>query len=311
VAYRSTRERWVVMRLAPFRRIACAWMLTVVSFAANAQATAKPAPAPMKGLCDTDWPNATYAIEVGSEKNAGKPLRTFDANRPMEVYDLDSGRYLFGTKGEVEHVVGQFLEKDDAKAALAQVETRRRDLWKPSSPPFIRYPGAYIATQNPTCKISRANPAVEKSSWVIESNGLLFVGTQRQCVGKDRVKKVSVVACDGMTNLLTDTVSAACNEVAQIDSCIYPITPGVFLFQHSYSYAGGTEIDLRAYDVRNKKKVFSLENSQEGGPETELVTIEDHDKDGVPEIVFRVAGTDEVTRVLKWKSGTYVETKTK
>ena len=279
--------------------------------AANAEDATHPAPAAMKRLCDTDWPTAAYAIRVGKDKNEGKPLRAYDPNRPTAVYDIDAGRYLFGPKGEIDHVVGRFTDKEDAKPVLKEIAERRAELWVSYRPPFIDYPGAYIVNESPTCKITRDNAVVDKSSWILELDGVLVVGTQRDCAGNKRVKKVTVVGCDGLKTLVTDTVTAPCAEVAQIDSCIYRVAPGVLLFEHSYSYPGGSENDLRAYDIRNRKKVFGLEHGQEGGPETELVGVEDQDKDGTPEIVFRVAGTDEVTRILKWKNGKYTESKAK
>jgi len=278
--------------------------------AAGAEDAPRSAPTATKKLCDTDWPTAAYAIRVGKDKNWGKPLRAYDPRRPMAVYDVDAGRHLFGPKGEIDHVVGRFTDEKDAKPVLKEV-AQKRGLWASYRPPFIDYPGAYIVTESPTCKITRDNPVVDKSSWILELDGVLVVGTQRDCAGTKRVKKVTVVGCDGLKNLVTDTVTASCDEVAQIDTCIHRVEPGVILFEHSYSYPGGTQVDLRAYDIRKRKKVFSLENGQEGGPETELVGVEDQDKDATPEIVFRIAGTDEVIRVLKWKNGKYVESKTR
>ena len=275
---------------------------------ANAGDVAQAAPPAAKKFCDTDWPTAAYAIRVGKDKNSGKPLRAYDPRLPMAVYDVDSSRYLFGRKDEITHVIGRFSDKKDAEPVLKEVE-QKVGLWANYRPPFIDYPGAYIVSERPTCTITRDNPIVDKSSWILELDRALVVGTQRDCTGSKRVKNVTVVGCDGLKNLMTDTVTAPCNEVAQIDTCIHRVAPGVILFEHSYSYPGGTQVDLRAYDIGKRRKVFSLENGQEGGPETELVGVEDQDKDAAPEIVFRVAGTDQVTRVLNWKNGKYVERK--
>jgi hypothetical protein len=304
-----------VTRFPAVRTIPGGLLLMAMSLAAPLAASAEDAPhapaAAMDRLCDTDWPTAAYAIRVGKDRNWGKPLRAYDPRRPMAVYDVDAGRYLFGPKGEIDHVVGRFTDKKDATPVLKEIEKERAELWMSYRPPFIDYPGAYLVTGSPTCKITRDNPVVDKSSWILELDGVLVVGTQRDCDGTKRVKNVTVVGCDGLRTVVTDTVTASCGEVAQIDTCIHRVEPGVLLLEHSYSYPGGSEVDLRAYDIRKKKKVFSLDNGQEGGPETELVAVEDHDKDATPEIVFRVAGTDEVTRVLKWKNGKYRESKTR
>ena len=285
-------------------------LLGALASAAGAENAPRPAPAAKTRLCDADWPTAAYAIRVGKDKNQGNTLRAYDPNRPTAVYDLDAGRYLFGPKGEIDHVVGRFTDKKDAQAALKQVQAEP-DLWVGHRSPFIDYPGAYLVTESPTCKISRDNPVVDKSSWILELDGVLMVGTERDCAGAKRVKTVTVVGCDGLKNLVSDTVTASCDEVAQIETCVYRVEPGVILFKHSYSYPGGSQIDLRGYDIRKGKKVFSLENGQEGGPETELVDVEEQGKDATPKIVFRVAGTNQVTRVLQWKNGKYTESKTR
>ena len=86
--------------------------------------------------------------------------------------------------------------------------------------------------------------------------------------------------------------------------------PGVFAFKHSYSApAQGTQLHLRVYDVPKKKRLHSLEAGHDGGPETELMSVEDIDKDGVPEIVHTIAGTGERTSVLKWTKGKFAKVK--
>ena len=74
---------------------------------------------------------------------------------------------------------------------------------------------------------------------------------------------------------------------------------------------------VRVHDVRKKKRLFHLEDSNGGitppgiDPETEpRTTLEDVDQDGSPEIVSTVPKTGQRTQVRKWRQGKFVETRT-
>ncbi|WP_239014843.1 hypothetical protein [Archangium violaceum] len=164
-------------------------------------------------------------------------------------------------------------------------------------------------TNSPTCKISRKNPVIDPASWILEKGGVLLVGAESECKNGQFSKTITVVSCDGMKNLMTESVSVPC-DAGRVNSCIYPVVPGVFAFEHSYSApAQGTQVRLRVYDIAKKKRLHAIDAGHDGGPETELMSVEDIDRDDVPEIVRTIAGTGERTTVLKWNKGRFSEVK--
>ncbi|QRK13994.1 hypothetical protein JQX13_38350 [Archangium violaceum] len=260
-------------------------------------------------LCDSNWDSRSLGIEIGERKNDGKPLQPYDPANPMAPYDLPGDRYLFGQKGKVYRTIGKFTDKKEGEEALRKVETEMTHLYTNAYPPFLTSPGAYLVTESPTCKIDRKNPVIDPSSWILEKNGVLLVATDAGCTRGQHTKKITVVSCDGMKNLVTDSITAPC-EANRITTCIHPVAPGVFAFEHYYSQPGsGTEVRLRVYDVRKKKRLQSIDRSNDEGPDTELMNVSDVDKDGVPEIVFSIAGSGKQTSMLKWTKGRFVEAK--
>ncbi len=288
-------------RVSSARRWALSAVCALVVLGAPGQGRAE-------GLCDSDWERPNLVIEIGERENDGKPLQSYDPNQPMAPYELPGERYLFREKGMVSRVVGRFSDRKEGEAALKEVLTEMSHLWTNAYPPFLSSPGAYLVTESPTCKVTRRNPVIDPSSWILEKNGVLLVGTETSCTRARLTKKVTVVSCDGMKNLVSDSVTAPC-EAGQVTTCIHPIAPDVFAFEHFYSQPGGTEVRLRIYDVRKKKRLHSFDSSHGGGLDTELMSVEDVDKDGVPEIVHSIAGTGEKTSVLKWSKGRFVKVK--
>jgi hypothetical protein len=259
-------------------------------------------------LCDTEWDDGQYnIIQLDERKDDGKPLEPFVPSDPMYPYELRGERYLFGEKGRVYRAVGRFEDRNEAQSALRKVESER-----PSLRPFVTRMGPYLVPGSTTCKATPVarmkNPGIDSASWLLEQDGLLLAGTRTECKAGLRTKKVSVLSCDGMKTLMTDSVTAPC-EAQRVDTCIRPIVPGVVLFEHSYSMPGGTTLSLRVQDLQRKKRLQTLEASQEGGPDTELLSVEDVDQDGVPELVYSLAGSGQRTRVLKWTKNRFVETK--
>lgn len=260
-------------------------------------------------LCDSDWDSRSFVVAIGERKKDDKPLQSYDPSQPMAPYELSGERYLFGEKGRVYRVVGRFSDKKEGDAALRQVETEMTHLYTNAYPPFLTTLGAYRVTESPMCKVTRDNPVIDPSSWILEKNGVLLVATEPGCTGGKLTKKLTVVSCDGKKNLVTDSVTAPC-EAGRVNTCVYPIAPDIFAFEHYYSQPGaGTEVRLRVYDVRKKKRLQSIDRSNDAGPDTELMNVEDVDKDGVPEIVFSTAGSGQRTSMLKWSKGKFVEVK--
>lgn len=285
---------------AGWRTLLAVWAL--VALAAPQRARAEP-------LCDQEWNGRTLVIQLGERKNDGSPLLPYDPQQPMNPYEFLGDRYLFREKGVVYRAVGRYQDRTEGKAALKQVYNEMPHLYTGAYPPLLTTPGAYLVTDSPTCKISRKNPVIDPASWILEKDGVLLVGAQTECKKGQLTKTITVVSCDGMKNLMTDSVSAPC-DMERVNSCIYPVVPGVFAFEHSYSApAQGTQLRLRVYDVPKKKRLHSIDAGHDGGPETELMSVQDIDNDGVPEIVHTIAGTGERTSVLKWTKGKFAKVK--
>jgi len=280
----------------------------VPTVSAPTPSTASPAPAHAEPLCDTDWMDGQlFVIRVGERKEDGTPPEPFRPSDPMYPYELRGGRFLFGEAGKVIRLAGRFEELEEAQEAK-----RRLDAEWPSARASVTTLGPYLLPESRTCKVTpmsrMKNPVIDEASWLMDKDGVLLAGTRTQCKNGLLTKKVTVMSCDGMKNLRTDSVQAPC-EALRIDTCVRPVVPGVVLLEHSYSKAGGTIIHLRVLDLARKKRVQSLKEAHEGGPDTELVGVEDLDQDGVLEIVYRRARDDALTRVLKWSKGRFVETR--
>lgn len=271
----------------------------------------------MESPCDTDWVNGRARIIVLSyRKDDGKPLTPFRPSDPMYPYELRAGRFLFGDPDTIITAVGRFEDDEEAEVALKQVELER-----PSTRSFITVMGPYLFPESPTCRVTlRArgkNPTIDAASWIAEKEGVLLAGSQTQCKNGRLTKKVTVMSCDGMKNLLTDTSEHVCDEEPRhVDTCVYAMEPGVVLLKHAYTLNGVTTIRARAFDVRKKKQVYKQDITNGGGlpggdPENQPETdFEDVDQDGIPELVVSVPDTGQRTSVRKWKQGRFVEAKT-
>ncbi|HYO69028.1 MAG TPA: hypothetical protein VEU33_23405 [Archangium sp.] len=260
-------------------------------------------------LCDHAWDGRTMVIQIGERKNDGTPLEPHDPRQPMKPYEFLGDRHLFREKGVVYRAVGRFQDRAEGEAARDQVYTDMTHLYTGAYLPRLTTPGAYLVTDSPKCNISRKNPVIDPASWILEKDGVLLVGAQTECKKGQLTKTITVVSCDGMKNLMTDSVSAPC-DAGRVTSCIHPVVPGVFAFDHSYSApAQGTQVRVRVYDIPKKKRLHTIDAGHDGGPETELMSVQDIDKDGVPEIVHTIAGTGERTSVLKWSTGKFAKVK--
>ena len=265
--------------------------------------------------CDTDWPDGqTRIIQIEKRKDDGKPLEPFKPDDPLYPYEIRGSRYLFRDKRMIYTVAGKFDDDQEGEAALRTLEARR-----PASRPFLTTPGAYLVTEAPTCKITednRSNAAIDSASWILEREGVLLAGVQSGCSNGTVTKKVTVISCNGMKNLLTDTVKQVCDRPRRVDTCVYTLEPGVLLLKHKYTIEGATDVYLRVYDVRKKKRLYNQEESYGPGlpglspyntePKTD---VEDVDQDGIPEIVSSQPRTGERLSVRKWQKGKFVETR--
>jgi hypothetical protein len=297
---------------------------TPASPPATAPAPSTPAPVPAAAAkadaespCDTDWVDGrALIIALGHRKDDGKPLTPFRPDDPMYPYELPGSRFLFTSTEErsVIKAVGRFDDRKEAEAALKQVEVER-----PSTRAFITVLGPYLVPASPTCRVTRlargTNPTIDASSWIVEKEGVLVAGSQTPCTNGKLTKKVTVMSCDGMKNLMTDTSVHVCDHTRHVDTCVYAMEPGVVLLKHAYTLNGVTTVRARAFDVRKKKQVYKQEFTHGSGlpgddtpnqPETD---IQDVDGDGVPELVVDVPDTGQRTSVRKWSKGKFVETR--
>jgi len=279
-------------------------------------APAPPATNRAEAACDAEWfDGQALIIQIGERKDDGKPLEPFTPGDPMYPYELRGSRFLFSEEGMVYKAVGWFEDKAVGEAALEKVRSER-----PRARAFLTKPGPYLVPESPTCKVSplarTKNPAIDLASWLLEKEGVLLAGSQTPCKDGLLTKKVTVMSCDGMKNLFTDTSQHVCESTRHVDTCVYSLEPGILLLEHTYTLNGETTLRVRVHDVRKKKRLFHLEASNGGitppgvDPETEpRTTLQDVDQDGSPEIVSTVPKTGQRTQVRKWRQGKFVETR--
>ncbi|WNG19897.1 hypothetical protein [Cystobacter fuscus] len=286
--------------------------LSLLTSAASFLLGTAPAPAHAEErLCDSEWGAKSLTIEIGERKNDGQPLQSYNPSKPFGPYDLLGDRYLFAEKGVVYRTVGTFTDRQEGEEALKTVYMEMTHLYTGAYKPYLTSLGPYLVNDASTCKVNRDNPVIDPASWIMEKDKVLLVGqATTACERGQTTKKLTVVSCDGKKNLLTDSVSAPC-EAGRVTTCIHPLAPGVFIFEHFYSSPGsGTSVNLRVYDTAKKKKLKALSWVNEGGPEAEVLGVEDVDKDGVPEIVRSIAESGKPTSLFKWKNGKLTEVKT-
>lgn len=278
------------------------------------------ASSPATPLCDTHWDDGhDYVIHIDEQKDDARQLLPFNPNQPMTPYELRGARYLYREKGRIYRTVGRFQDEQDGEAMLRKVEGEMTHLYTSAYPPFLAKLGAYLASESPTCKVSqksRTNRAIDSASWVLEKEGVLVAGSQSACSNGTLTKKLTVISCDGTKNLLTDSVEHVCDADRRVDTCIYTLEPGILLFEHEYTLSGATSFDLRVYDVRKKKRLYTQKGSYGPGlpgfePDNNepRTAVEDVDQDGIPELVSTLPKTRQRTSVRKWRQGQFVETR--
>jgi hypothetical protein len=278
-----------------------------------------------KALCDDDWEGGFWTVEVNQLKNDGKvpSAKPYDPQKPREPWFAPEGQYIrMGYYGDPERrnkglpanqiikMLGRFYDRKEADAFLKKMysDSALGAHMNPRYPPFVSSPGALLVSDKYTCTLNKENDTLRKATWIVEVDGRLFAGAETACKQGKKRKTVTVVDCAGEKTVVADVLDAPCG--VSIRSCLYPLPDEAFALDHVYSEAGeGTSVVVRAYDLKKKQRVFSAEETNDGGPETVLMSVDDVDGDGVPEIVHRVAGTDKVVEKLKWRNRRYAEVK--
>lgn len=269
-----------------------------------------------KALCDDEWYGGFWTIAVDEKKYDGnaKNLKDYDPQHPDEAWQVLSERY-FGLKDccgniRLHRFLGRFYDRKEADAFLRRVykDSGLARHLNPRYPPTIIKPDALLVSDKFACTLNKENDVLRHADWIVELEGNLFAGAESRCTpGKNTKKKsITVVDCSGSKKVLVDTLDVPCGT--SVRSCLYPLPDQAFALDHVYSEAGeGTSVVVRAYDIKKKLRVFSVDETNDGGPDAELISVEDVDGDGVPEIVHRVAGTDEIVSKMKWRNRRFIK----
>jgi hypothetical protein len=255
-------------------------------------------------MCDDLWDGKFYTVGVDSFRYDPKAITAYDPQKPEAPWVVREGRYLrVGFNANyAKRFIGRFDTDKEAAAFEQKImrESRFGQFLNPRYPMHVVGVGALLVSESFTCKPNLSNAAMAEATWIKEVDGRLIVGGETECKGGKKKKTVSVVDCAGVKTLLTDTISVPCS--ARVTSCLGPLPEAAILFEHMYSDDGSTNVAVRAYDIGKRKQVFKRDEANEGGPDAILLNMKDVDGDGAPEVVYQVAGTDEVVEQWKWRN---------
>jgi hypothetical protein len=312
-----------------------ATVATVLMMAGTASADEKPAqggtPA-MKQLCDDQWEGGFWTIEVDRLKNDEKTpvVKAYDPQKPSIPWVAPEGTYLrmgyfqdpdSRNKGLPAKffikMVGRFDDRKDAEALIKKMP-RDVDLsvhLNPRYPPYVSAPGAYLASDKYTCVLNKESDLLSKARWIAELDGHLFAGAESACKDGKKRKTVSIVDCQGKKTLATDTWTAPCED-AQIQSCLFSLSPGWVAIRQDYSAPEeGRQTSFRVYDLVHGKQTAKFTGggdwSAGGGS---FCSFDDEDGDGIPEITNSQCEGDKdckVVRTRKWSKDRFVDVKPK
>jgi hypothetical protein len=284
---------------------------------AKAGEGAKPA---TKALCDNEWAGGFWTIAVDEKKYDGnaKNLKDYDPQHPDEAWQVLSERY-FGLKDccgniRLHRFLGRFYDRKEADAFLRRVykDSGLARHLNPRYPPTIIKPDALLVSDKFACTLNKENDVLRHADWIVEVDGRLFAGAHSACKQEHMKKTVTIFACDGTKKLATDTWPAPCG--ASVQSCLYPLTPGVVGIWQDYSASGeGRQTSFRVYGLERGKTMATFE----GGGDWEIGggsfrNFEDRDGDGIPEIIDTTCDADNKcaeVRMRKWKTDRFVDVK--
>ena len=289
-------------------------LLAAMSWAGGAFAADPPAaPAtnpPARQLCDENWAGDFYTVAVDWRlKYEPAAMKEYDPQKPEEPWTTREGRYLrmghdpryFG------RYIGQFYDRVQAKTLEGRVvrEEKFAQHTNPRFPVQVARTGALLVNDAFTCVVRLENEAMASATWIVEVDGRLVVGGETTCKNGKKTKTVQVVDCAGEKTLVADKVTTSCG--ARITSCLNPIPDGAIVFEHTYVDDGPTNVAVRAFDLNKKKRVFIRDGINEGGEDTALLGVSDVDGDGIPEVAYRIAGSDKVVQQWKWRNRGFIK----
>jgi len=276
-----------------------------------------------KALCDGDWEGGFWTVAVDEKKFDGnvKVLKDYDPQHPNEPWQVLSDRY-FGLKDCCGNVVlhrflGRFYDRKQAEAFLkkAYSDSGLARHFNPRYPPTIIKPDALLASEKYACKLNKENDLLRHANWIVEVDGHLFAGAESSCKQGKKKKTVSILDCEGKKTLATDSWSAPCDG-SRVDSCVFPMSPGVAGIRQDYSASEeGRQTSFRVYDLSRGRQLATFTGGgdweAQGGT---FCNFEDRDGDGVPEIVNTECESSEKcaeVRIRKWKKDRFIDVKLK
>jgi hypothetical protein len=292
---------------------------------AKAGEGAKPA---TKALCDNDWAGGFFSVAVDRVKNddKAKVLKEYDPQHPEDLWIVPEGRFLkLGYYSDPERrnqglpadqlikLLGRFYDHKKADAFLGKVikDSGLARFLNPRFPPTVISPGALLVSDKYTCTLNKENDTLSKANWIVELDGRLFAGASSACKQGKVKKTVAIVDCTGSKTLATDTWSAPCDG-SQVDSCLFPMSPGVVAIRQDYSASGeGRQTSFRVYELQGGRTLdkFTGGGDWEAGGGS-FRNFEDRDGDGIPEIIDTTCDADNKcaeVRMRKWKKDRFVD----
>ena len=284
-------------------------LLAAMSWAGGAFAADPPAAPASKPtarqLCDENWAGDFYTVFLDwNIKYDPAAIKEYNPQKPEEPWTVRDGRYLrtrFDPRTMM-RLIGRFNDRAEAKAFESRIvrEEKFARYTNPRFPVQVNRVGALLVNDTFTCKVRLENEAMASATWIVEVDGRLVVGGETACKNGKKTKTVQVVDCAGEKTLVADKVITSCG--ARITSCLNPIPDGAIVFEHIYVDDGATTVAVRAFDLNKKKRVFIRDGINEGGEDTALLGVLDVDGDGVPEVAYRIAGSDKVVQQWKWRN---------
>lgn len=297
-------------------------LLSLLALPSTSAADAR-ADAGSTNLCDSAWPKRHWYFNTGkvrvlvAETNttidgvnpnaAPEPVIEYDPRRPLAIYDVTYNRSVpRNFPDKVNRAVGRFPTKEAALAA-------KQEVWNAQQPPHLMpiQTSLFSPQESFTCKVVmtvRNDKVYWGADWMVEAAGALFFGQNGACKNGKMTKTIVALGCDGEKLLFSDKITVDCSS--DVTTCLHPIRSGAIVIEHSYSEEeGGTQLGVRTWDIKKKKRVHNLDWGHDGGPDTELLAVKDMDGDGLPELTFTRADADQPHKIMRWNGKTFAASK--
>jgi len=186
-----------------------------------------------------------------------------------------------------------FYDYSGASAHLSKVRKQHKDA-------YVKNVGSVIITFSNSCLIEKK--AIQKEvEWVVSKDNHIF-----SCVTKKADSDVTKALFVGDCMMKQSSIDSMHASIpTRINCALYCFTPDLYCVVFDYSGEASTQFKLSVFNLRENKIVYSKNWSHEGGPETELISLEDYSRNGKPTLVTRRASDDTVLEILKWENNTF------